>query len=435
MLRRIISLFAGISSVLGYSAGYDSCINVPNHGSWATGCNSTFCANSPYTIQLMNNGATVNSYVPTTKYTISITSPMNFKGFILNSGLGSDIATFTTVAALQQGSGTLTLGTDTHVRQMTGCTNGLTHTSNTPVRQISAFWTAPPAGAGFVTFKAIIVVTQNGNHFASYRILPEASSNTTFTGTITPSRTVSASRSLTVSLSPSRSLTISPSRSLIVSPSTVVSVSPVPILSSTLSPTLIPTSVLSPSLVHSSSISESVSPSPSVTATETVNPSTSVIPLPSVTPTESVYPSSSTIPLPSVTPTESVYPSSSSVALPSVTPTESVYPSNSVISSASPSASATYDGTQLLRTSNTSGVNTTGISVGVFFAAGATVAIVIASAIAFKNKNKKRAVSSRDMPISDYVTQNPVESVPVTVSRFSLTNKTKKEFSPMQSIA
>ena len=414
MLLRFISFFAGISSVLGYSAGYDSCINVPNHGTWANGCNSTFCANSPYTIQLMNNGATVNSYVPTTKYTISITSPMNFKGFILNSGLGSDIATFTTVAALQQGSGTLTLGTDIHVRQMTGCTNGLTHTSNTPVRQISAFWTAPPAGAGFVTFKAIIVVTQNGNHFASYRILPEASSNTSFTGTISPSRSLSTSHSITQSITSSRSLSTSHSITQSITPSVTHTVTP----STTSSTTTGAEATSTPTLVATST--ETATHTFVATSTATQTQTQTQLPLPS----ESVSP------LPSVSPT-----SSSSVALASVTPTESVYPSNSVISSASPSASASYDGTQFLRTSNTSGLNTTGINVGVFFAAGASVAIIIASAIVFKNKNKKRAVSSRDMPITDYVTQNPVESVPVTVSRFSLTNKTKKEFSPMQSIA
>ena len=110
-----------------------------------------------------------------------------------------------------------------------------------------------------------------------------------------------------------------------------------------------------------------------------------------------------------------------------------MYPSSSIITSASPSASSSYDGTQFLRTSNTSGVNTTGVSVGVFFAAGSAVAIIIASAIVFKNK-KKRAVSSRIIPVSDYVTPNPIDT-PVAISRFSLTTKTKKEFSPMQSIA
>ena len=426
-MYRILSYILGISSVLGYSAGYDSCINVPNHGTWANGCNSTFCANSPYTIQVMNNGAIVNSYVPTTKYTISITSPMNFRGFTLISGLGSDIATFTTVAALQQGSGTLTLGTDTHVRQMTGCTNGLTQTSATNVKQVSASWTAPHAGAGFVTFKAIIVVTQNGNNFVSHRILSEASSNSTFTGTISPTRTVSVSRSITVSLSPSRSITVSlsPSHSLSVSPSHSLTVSPVPMLSSTLSPTLIPTSVLSPSLVPSSSLSESVSSSPSVSSLASVSSLPSVSPSPSVSPTESVYPSSSSVALPS--PTESVYPS----------PSESVYPSSSsvALASATSSPSSTYNGTQYLRTTNTAGVNTEGVTAGTVIAIGAAVAIIVGSTIAFKNKNKKRAVSSRKMEIADYVTQNPIESLPVTVSRFSLTTKTKKEFSPMQSIA
>jgi len=413
MLFKLLS-FLGLSSVLGYSAGYDSCINVPNHGTWANGCNSTFCANSPYTIQLMTNGAVVNSYVPTTKYTIQITSPMNFRGFILNSGLGSDIATFTTVAALQQGSGTLTLGNDIHVRKMTGCTNGITHTSGTPVRQISAFWTAPPAGAGFVTFKAIIVVAQTGNNFASYRILSEASSNTSITATISATRSVSASRSITHTITPSltHSITHSVTPSITVTPTTTVSSTTLDISTSTT--TTDPVATATPTLVATST--ETVTHTLVATLSAIVTPSESVVPLPSVTPTESVYPSSSVIPLPSVT------------------PTESVYPSNSIISSASPSASNTYDGTQFLRTSNTSGVNTAGISVGVFFAAGASVAIIIASAIAFKNK-KKRAVSSRIIPVSDYVTPNPIIDTSVTVSRFSLTNKTKKEFTPMQSIA
>ena len=49
-------------------------------------------------------------------------------------------------------------------------------------------------------------------------------------------------------------------------------------------------------------------------------------------------------------------------------------------------------------------------------------------------KRKNKAVSSRNIPISDYVTHNPVEA-PVTLSRFSLTTKTRKEFHPMQTIA
>ena len=418
--------FLGLSSVLGYSAGYDSCINVPNHGTWATGCNSTLCANSPYTIQIMNNGVSVTSYVPTTKYTIQITSPMNFRGFILNSGLGSDIATFTTVAALQQGSGTLTQGTDTHVRKMTGCTNGLTQTSATNVKTISAFWTAPPAGAGFVTFKAVIVVTQNGNNFVSHRILSEGVSSTTPSVTHTPTQT-DVTNSISHTPSPtdvtnSVSVTPTPTSSDVTNS---VSVTPTPTSSDvTNSVSVTPTPT-------SSDVTNSVSPTPTLSdVTNSVSPTPT---LSDVTNSVSYTPTL----IPSISP--SISPSTTSITIyasVSSSPSLFVMITQSITSSPSPSPSPSpsYDGTQFLRTSNTSGGTTTAVTTGVIFAV-ASVGFIMMSTAFYFNKNKKRAVSTRSIEVTDYVTNNPIESTQATVSRFSLTNKTKKEFHPLQTIA
>ena len=393
MLLRLISLLVGSIGVFASSSGWDTCVDIPNHGSWATGCTTTSCTASPYTIEVLNNGIPITSYIPYTNYSVVLTSTSSFKGFILNTGVGTLNSSFTNVASNSQNSGFLRLDpTDRNVRKMTGCPNGLTHVSNTNKRQVKAIWTAPSTpGTGPITFKSIIVVSNPGNNYVSSLVLPE--------GTIL----------LTVSATPLFSTTHSHTITPTYTPTKHVTASFTPTITSTRTVTLIASRI------------STESQTPVATAITVATTTESQTPVATATTTESQTPVTTVTPV--TTATTSSSQSSSFTSISSSTASFTMIPE---------SPSSSYNGSQYLRTSASSGVDTnTSIITGVIFTITGLVAIVVASTFVMK---KKKAVSSHNISVSDYVTQNPVE-VPVTLSRFSLTTKTRKEFHPMQTIA
>jgi LPXTG-motif cell wall-anchored protein len=416
MLFRLISLFAGMIGVFGNSAGWDTCIDAANHGNWATGCTTTACTASPYTINVLNNGIPITSYTPYTNYTVVITSTSSFKGFILNTGVGALNSPFTAVSANYVNSGFLRLDpADRNVRKMTGCPNGLTQVSATAKRQVRAIWTSPStSGLGPITFKSIVVVSQNGLNYVSSLVLPEAITQITisatplFTNTITHSHTITSTHiptTVTASFTP----TITSTQSIQAVTSSVTPVAPTPVAPTPVAPT-------------------PVAPTPVMTESATPLITESVTPLgtlpPTITPIQS----------PSITSIPEVSSTASFTTIPEISSTASF--TTIVIAITSTDApSSSYNGSQYLRTSSSSGADSnTGVITGVVFAIAGLVLIGFGSAFVMK---KKKAVSSRNITanISDYVTPNPVLPTQVTVSRFSLTNKTRKEFHPMQTIA
>jgi hypothetical protein len=65
----------------------------------------------------------------------------------------------------------------------------------------------------------------------------------------------------------------------------------------------------------------------------------------------------------------------------------------------------------------------------------ASISIIVLALVTAFIVKKQRSNSLRIMNISDYVTPNPILPTYAPVSRFSLTNKTRKEFEPLQTIA
>ena len=440
MLLRLISLLAGVIGVFASSSGWDTCVDIPNHGTWATGCTTTACTTSPYIIEVLNNGVPITSYIPYTNYSVVLTSTSSFKGFILNTGVGALNSPFTNVASNSQNSGFLRLDpADRNVRKMTGCPNGLTHVSNTNKRQIKAIWTAPSTpGTGPITFKSIIVVSQNGLNYMSSLVLPEGTIlltvsatplfSTTHSHTITP--TYTPTKHVTASFTP----TITSTRTVTLIASRISTESQTPVATATVATstesqtpvataTTVATSTESQTPVATTTTVATTTESQTPVATATTTESQTPVAVATATTTESQTPVTTVTP---VTTTTSSSQSSSFTSIPSSTASFTMIPE---------SPSSSYNGSQYLRTTGSSGVdNNTSIITGVIFTFGGLVVIAIASTFVLK---KKKAVSSRNITanISDYVTQNPIETTAVTVSRFSLTSKTKKEFHPLQTIA
>ena len=422
MLLRLISLLVGSIGVFASSSGWDTCVDIPNHGSWATGCTTTSCTASPYTIEVLNNGIPITSYIPYTNYSVVLTSTSSFKGFILNTGVGTLNSSFTNVASNSQNSGFLRLDpTDRNVRKMTGCPNGLTHVSNTNKRQVKAIWTAPSTpGTGPITFKSIIVVSNPGNNYVSSLVLPEGTIlltvsatplfSTTHSHTITP--TYTPTKHVTASFTP----TITSTRTVTLIASRISTESQTPVATATVATTTESQTPVATAITVATT-TESQTPVATATTTESQTP----VAVATATTTESQTPVTTVTPV--TTATTSSSQSSSFTSISSSTASFTMIPE---------SPSSSYNGSQYLRTSASSGVDTnTSIITGVIFTITGLVAIVVASTFVMK---KKKAVSSHNISVSDYVTQNPVE-VPVTLSRFSLTTKTRKEFHPMQTIA
>ena len=432
MLLRLISLLVGSIGVFASSSGWDTCVDIPNHGSWATGCTTTSCTTSPYTIEVLNNGIPITSYIPYTNYSVVLTSTSSFKGFILNTGVGTLNSSFTNVASNSQNSGFLRLDpTDRNVRKMTGCPNGLTHVSNTNKRQVKAIWTAPSTpGTGPITFKSIIVVSQNGLNYMSSLVLPEGTIlltvsatplfSTTHSHTITPTYSHTITPTYTPTKTASFTPTITSTRTVTLIASRISTESQTPVATATVATS---TESQTPVATATTVATSTESQTPVATTTTVATTTESQTPVATATTTESQTPVTTVTP---VTTTTSSSQSSSFTSIPSSTASFTMIPE---------SPSSSYNGSQYLRTTGSSGVdNNTSIITGVIFTFGGLVVIAIASTFVLK---KKKAVSSRNITanISDYVTQNPIETTAVTVSRFSLTSKTKKEFHPLQTIA
>jgi hypothetical protein len=189
---KLFSVFSALFAVANaFSTGVDTCESVPGHGSWAMGCNPNNCfalggtMMPPYVIDVMENNRIINNYAPNTQYNV-VLRPTNtsqgacspttcFKGFVMNVGTGRINGNFATVSANANiTSGTLNLDpTDTNVRRMGSCNNGLTHTSNTNKRSAHMSWISPPIGSGPVTFKSVIVTSRTTANYVASIMLNE----------------------------------------------------------------------------------------------------------------------------------------------------------------------------------------------------------------------------------------------------------------------
>ena len=281
---RLLVLFASLLSVFGYSAGVDTCMNAPNHGSWGTG--------TPFTLQLLSGNKTVTAYTPHTNYSLTLTGNNAFRGYITTSGVGSDF-----VSASSQALGVWHLDkTDPNVRMMTSCA-GITQTSGGSKRQAKALWTSP--ASGLVTFHSVITVSQNGNNYrASLSVplavqnasvpsfIPSITTSVTATKSVTPTKTSSASEWKSSSATRSKTMSISVSGSVGTS--------------STSSSTI--TESMTASMTASSSITSSATNSPPITPTESPDGTESTTPLPTVS--SSITPSQSGTQTPNATANE-----------------------------------------------------------------------------------------------------------------------------------
>ena len=260
---RLLVLFASLLSVFGHSAGVDTCMNAPNHGSWGTG--------TPFNLQLLSGNQTVTSYIPHSNYSLVLSGNTAFRGFITTAGNKTGL--FTDVSS--QPLGNLHMDpTDLNVRVMTSCP-GLTQVSNSAKRQVKAIWTAPSSGN--VTFSSIIVVTQNGNNYRASLVVQQSNQSHSATPSTLPSIINSVSRSATTSVSPmitvsstaSERKSSSETRSATMSISVSASIG----LSSTSSHTITESSTITPAfsetMTASSSITLSATNSPPITPTET----------------------------------------------------------------------------------------------------------------------------------------------------------------------
>ena len=147
----ICSIFAATAAA--HSAGVDTCVDAPGHGSWAAGCSPTSCSTNPYPLSLRTlSGNVVSSYQAYTNYSIVLgnpaatgacTSTTCFRGFIMNVGLGNLTGTYSSISSLSTNAGFMRLdSTDANVRQMTSCPNGLTQKTSSNVHFHKAIWTS-----------------------------------------------------------------------------------------------------------------------------------------------------------------------------------------------------------------------------------------------------------------------------------------------------
>lgn len=190
-----MKLFSVLTALFGvanaFSTGVDTCEISPGHGSWAMGCNPNNCfafggtMMPSYVIDVMENNRVINNYAPNTQYNVvlrstnttqGVCSPSTcFRGFVMNVGTGRINGNFASVSANANiTSGSLNLvPSDTNVRRMTSCNNGLTHTSNTNKRSVQMSWISPPSGSGTVTFKSIIVSSRTTANYVASLMLNE----------------------------------------------------------------------------------------------------------------------------------------------------------------------------------------------------------------------------------------------------------------------
>jgi len=370
---KLFSLIASlifVNNVNAYGTGVDTCISVPQHGSWAQGCNPNNCfpvgggaggtigGQVTYMIDLLDNTDTyIRSYIPNTQYigilrntntSIAPCSPTScFKGFILTVGSGRINGNFARVSeSANSSSGIINLDpTDINVRRMTSCNNGITHVSNNNLRRINFQWTSPPAGSGPVTFKSVIVSSRTAFNYVATFILNEAVVFSNITISNTPSTSLSSSTTLSSTNSrtmrPSRTPSITSSNTHSISASITVGVEPSVTSSASYSSSFTPSTTVSNS--QSSSITQSVNPTPSNTDTPVETDSRTPSLTPNILPSYSSSPSQTGTNTPTNTPSHtSSYTSEASNSLGS-SPTRTALPSPSVI--VSESTTSTYSPT------------------------------------------------------------------------------------------
>lgn len=308
--------------IAGYGTGVDTCISIPQHGSWATGCNPNNCfpvggggtagGQLTYVIDVLDNttNARVTSYIPNTDYIGILRNTNNtggqctqfncFRGFVLNVGTGRINGNFETVSS--NPAGIITLDpVDTNVRRMTTCNNGITHSSNNPVKNIHFQWRSPQAGTGPVTFKSVIVSSRTTANYIANLILNEGFLN------ITHSNTGSTSITPSTSYSSTTTRTSRPSRS------------PSGTSSNTNTPTVSISAGAQPSLSSSISYTSSITPSSSDSATRSVSVSQSLAPTSSITQTPEPTDSRTSSLTPNMLPSYSSSPSQSGTNTPTIT--------------------------------------------------------------------------------------------------------------------
>ena len=262
---KLLVLFASLLSVFGYSAGVDTCMNSPNHGSWGAG--------TPFNLQLLSGNKTVTAYTPHTNYSLVLSGNTGFRGYITTSGVGSDF-----VSSSSQALGVWHLDTtDKNVRMMRSCA-GITQVSGGSKRQAKALWTSP--ASGLVTFNSIITVSQNGNNYRASLAVPLATQNTSIPSFI-PSMTTSVTTTKSVTPTKTSSASEWKSSSATRTETMSISVSGSVGTSSTSSSTI--TESMTDSITASSSITPSATISPHITTTETPDGTESITPLPTVT--------------------------------------------------------------------------------------------------------------------------------------------------------
>lgn len=181
-LRFLTSALAFAAFISGYPIGVDTCESAPQHGSWAPGCSPNTCMSAggattllPFAINVVDsNNIPTRSYIPNTSYNMRLqsTNGTSFKGFLFNVGRGNINGNFATISAAYSGAGNLTISpSNTNVRRMLQCPNGLTHENNNNKNIITFTWLSPPTGTGFVTFKSVIVTGATGvNYVVSLRL-------------------------------------------------------------------------------------------------------------------------------------------------------------------------------------------------------------------------------------------------------------------------
>lgn len=149
----VAAVLGGSVIAIGYSSGPGSC-TYPNTSSMGTGQAGT----GGFVIEVTREGEPVASYAPGATYTVTLSAPSPYRGFLLQSVAGAP------GVPDQNGAGEFSnLGAQYENGPCAAATSSVGHNlgrRNAPAASDTFEWVAPPAGTGDVTFHAVGVYSR-----------------------------------------------------------------------------------------------------------------------------------------------------------------------------------------------------------------------------------------------------------------------------------
>ena len=157
LLGAVVLVAIGAPIVISYSSGAGSC-TYPNPIAMSPSQNGT----GGFAVQVSDGNGIVTEYIPGETYTVTLSSGVPYRGFLLQSVAGDAGSS----SPNSNGVGSFSLGGDPNYQHVGACivaTSSVTHTSartSAGLSNDSFTWTAPGEGTGDVTFHAVGVVTR-----------------------------------------------------------------------------------------------------------------------------------------------------------------------------------------------------------------------------------------------------------------------------------